>query len=245
MTLEEMFDDIFTVYSSLDPPPVQRKQSNLTDLKLKEIDPKLYNSTAPVLDNTNVNWNMEQNNDPFKFQTDQPQFTPPEPKKQEPVTKANTKSNGAFSDKKEFIQTLNSTYKQVLQEHGLDPNYSSILTASAALESAFGRKVSGNFNYGGVKGKTGSVKSTIDYVNGQYVRRNQTFRDFSSVKDYCNFVVNLLSNKRYNAFKTYSSSNPFAFWRHVLDAGYGGGDEAGKTRYMNSVRSIHGTISRY
>ena len=245
MILKEMFDDLFTIYSSLDPPPIQRKQSNLTDFNLKEPSPQLYNSsTTPTISSTNINWDTEQN-DPFKFKTDEPQFTPPEPKKQEqePI-KANTKSNGAFSDKKEFIQTLNSTYKQVLQEHELDPNYSSILTASAALESAWGKKVSGNFNYGGVKGKTGSVKSTIDYVNGQYVRRNQTFRDFNSVKDYCNFVVNLLSNKRYNAFKTHSASNPFAFWRHVLDAGYGGGDEAGKTRYMNSVRSIHNTISQ-
>lgn len=32
---------------------------------------------------------------------------------------------------------------------------------------------------------------------------------------------------RYNAFNTFSASRPFQFWRHVLDAGYGGGDTAG------------------
>lgn len=112
------------------------------------------------------------------------------------------------------------------------------------MESAWGSKVSGSFNYGGVKGRTGTTKSTIDYVNGQCIRRNQTFRDFSSIKDYCNYVVNLLSNNRYNAFNTHSASHPFQFWRHVLDAGYGGGDTAGKNTYMNSVSKIYSMIKR-
>lgn len=157
---------------------------------------------------------------------------------------ASTTSTGKFDNRADFTKSLNSAYRQVLSEKGLDPNYSYILTASAALESAWGSSVSGTFNYGGVKSKTGSVKSTIDYVNGKYVRRNQTFRDFRSVKDYCNYVVNLLSNDRYNAFNTYSASHPFQFWRHVLDAGYGGGDTAGKNDYMNSVSKIYSMIKR-
>lgn len=157
---------------------------------------------------------------------------------------ANATQTGKFSDKNEFITALNNTYREVLSEHGLDPDYSYILTSSAAMESGWGTKVSGTFNYGGVKGKTGTVKSTIDWVNGQYIRRNQTFRDFKSIKDYCNYVVNLLGNSRYNAFNTYSASRPFQFWRHVLDAGYGGGDTAGKNSYMNSVSKIYSLIKR-
>lgn len=155
---------------------------------------------------------------------------------------SNKHDQGKFTNKNNFIQTLNNTYKEVLIEHGLDPNYSYILTSSAAMESGWGTKVSGTYNYGGVKGKTGSVKSTIDYVNGQYVRQNQTFRDFDSVKDYCNYVVNLLSNNRYNAFNTYNASQPFQFWRHVLDSGYGGGNAAGKDKYMKSIQSIYKTV---
>lgn len=160
------------------------------------------------------------------------------------VPEANTTSTGKFDDRKEFISALNNTYREVLTEHGLDPDYSYILTSSAAIESGWGTKVSGKFNYGGVQGRTGTIKSTIDYVNGQYIRRNQTFRDFSSIKDYCNYVVNLLSNNRYNAFNTFSASRPFQFWRHVLDAGYGGGDTAGKNSYMNSVSKIYSMIKR-
>lgn len=152
--------------------------------------------------------------------------------------------DGTFYDRSQFVQTLTNTYKEVLTERGLDPDYAYILTASAAMESGWGTKVSGKFNYGGVKAKTGTVKSTVDYVNGQYIRRNQTFRDFTSVRDYCNYVITLLQNKRYNAFNTFSASKPFQFWRHVLDAGYGGGDTANKNSYMDSVRKIYSMIKR-
>lgn len=374
MDSEEMFNDLFTTYSSLDPPPIKRKTSDLTDLDIVEINPNLYKRRmVTTVDNPDINWSIDQQDTPFFFQTDEPAFSPSKPSQDSlgqsavnlarsfvggkyvwggknpnqgfdcsglisyvykqsgvdvPATtfglfKAGTEvslsnaqigdiictpgsgasgkhvkmisridsdgqiytieakgrkygivetplnrtdnivtirritgnpksttvtsqttSDGTFNNKKDFVQTLNSTYRQVLQEHGLDPNYSYILTSSAAMESGWGKHVSGDFNYGGVKGKTGTVKSTIDYVNGQYIRRNQTFRNFSSVKDYCNFVVNLLQNNRYNAFNKYSASNPLAFWRHVLDAGYGGGDSAGKDSYMSSIKSIYNTTTR-
>ena len=159
----------------------------------------------------------------------------------------NNKSSrkGVFQDSRDFVRVLNSTYRESLKEHNLDPNYSYILTAAAALESGWGKKLGGSFNYGGVKGKVGTVSSTVDYVYGRYVRRNQTFRNFKSVKDYCDSVIETLQKKRYNAFNTYSSSNPMKFWRHVLDAGYGGGDTNGKNKYMRSVYSIYNTIIQW
>lgn len=374
MDLERMFDDLFTTYSSLDPPPIKRKTDDLTKLDLKEIDPNSYKrNMVSTIDSPDINWSLEQEGvyNPFSFQTDEPYFEPQQKNtnnslaqnavelarsyvggnyvyggknpnsgfdcsglisyvyKQSGVdipattfelfktgtevslsnaqigdiictpgsgrsgrhvkmiskidpygqiytieakgrkygivespltrtdnivtirriteqpTQSSTTQDGTFSSRKDFVQTLNSTYRQVLREHGLDPDYSYILTSSAAMESGWGKKVSGTFNYGGVKGKTGSVKSTIDWINGQYIRRNQTFRNFSSVKDYCNYVVNLLSNKRYNAFNSFSPSNPLALWRHVLDAGYGGGDSAGKDSYMRSISSIYDKVTSW
>lgn len=156
----------------------------------------------------------------------------------------NTTSTGTFNNKNDFINALNSTYRQVLLEKGLDPEYSYVLTASAVMESGWGTRVSGKFNYGGVKAKKGSVKSTIDYVDGKYIRRNQTFRDFNSIKDYCNYVVNLLSGEKYyhNAFSKFPASKPLEFWRYVLDSGYGGGDDEHKSKYVDSVRKIINTI---
>lgn len=374
MDLERMFDDLFTTYSSLDPPPIKRKTDDLTKLDLKEIDPNSYKrNMVSTIDSPDINWSLEQEGvyNPFSFQTDEPYFEPQQKNtsnslaqnavelarsyvggnyvyggknpnsgfdcsglisyvyKQSGVdipattfelfktgtevslnnaqvgdiictpgsgrsgrhvkmiskidpdgqiytieakgrkygivespltrtdnivtirritgqpTQSSTTQDGTFSSRKDFVQTLNSTYRQVLREQGLDPDYSYILTSSAAMESGWGKRVSGTFNYGGVKGKTGSVKSTIDWVNGQYIRRNQTFRNFSSVKDYCNYVVNLLSNKRYNAFNSFSPSNPLALWRHVLDVGYGGGDSAGKDSYMRSISSIYDTVTSW
>ena len=374
MDLERMFDDLFTTYSSLDPPPIKRKTDDLTKLDLKEIDPNSYKrNMVSTIDSPDINWSLEQEGvyNPFSFQTDEPYFEPQQNNTsnslaqnavelarsyvggkyvyggknpnsgfdcsglisyvykqcgvnipattfelfktgtevslsnaqvgdiictpgsgrsgrhvkmiskidpdgqiytieakgrkygivESPLTRTDnivtirritgqptqslTTQDGTFSSRKDFVQTLNSTYRQVLREHGLDPDYSYILTSSAAMESGWGKKVSGTFNYGGVKGKTGSVKSTIDWINGQYIRRNQTFRNFSSVKDYCNYVVNLLSNKRYNAFNSFSPSNPLALWRHVLDAGYGGGDSAGKDSYMRSISSIYDKVTSW
>lgn len=160
-----------------------------------------------------------------------------------PIKSTQTESTQeVFKDQNQFLKTMNQTYKDVLKEKGLNPNYSKILTASAAFESGYGSKISGRFNYGGVKATKGSSKSTVDYVNGKYVRRNQTFRDFKSMKDYCSYVVDLLQNKRYNAFNQFSSDKPFDLWYHVLNAGYGGGDDNHKRSYVNSLKSIYKRI---
>lgn len=158
---------------------------------------------------------------------------------------SNTTQTGRFSSRKDFMQALNSTYRDVLQEHGLDPDYSYVLTSSAAIESAWGKSVSGTFNYGGVKGKTGTVKYTIDYIPGQgNVRRKQTFRNFNSIRDYCNFVVDLLQRDRYKSFSKYAASQPMQFWRHTLEAGYGGGSQANISKYMTSMSKIYNLVKR-
>lgn len=251
-----MFKNLFTTYEMVEPPPVVSK-----DIKLVQQNYEQFLQTKPLTDYRGIqevsfDSMFPKQSDPLKTAPEAPvsfdEYKPEVTSSQKPITvppekstSKPSKSNGAFSNKRDFVKTLNNAYRQSLQEHGYDPNYSYILTSAAVLESGWGKKVSGNYNYGGVKGKYGTVKSTIDYINGKYVRRDQTFRNFNSVKDYCDFVVGLLSNKRYNAFNTYSSSNPLGFWRHVLDAGYGGGDEAGKDAYMNSVRSIHNTVMQW
>lgn len=82
MDLERMFDDLFTTYSSLDPPPIERKTSNLTDLDLKEIDPNLYKQNmVATIDSPDINWSLDQQEifNPFSFQTDEPSFSPSKP----------------------------------------------------------------------------------------------------------------------------------------------------------------------
>ena len=262
------YKDFFTSYKSLDPPPIISKAAGVISGIINAVE-SLFEQDGQNLDSKNENLDQtqqqqdlvidsyltppSQNNlayvnmseqfpDYFNFGFKNNQFLPSDPNK--PQATYNMSSDGTFNNKSEFINALNNTYRQVLLEKGLDPNYSYVLTASAVMESGWGTKVSGKFNYGGVKSKKGSVKSTIDYVNGNYIRRNQTFRDFSSIKDYCNYVVNLLSGEKYyhNAFSKFSADQPLQFWRYVLDSGYGGGDSDHKSKYVESIRKIINTI---
>lgn len=240
-----MYEDLFTTYDMVEPPKIYKDNPDLAIRDIQRDDSTPYIPGSTDIQSSNIP-DYPGVVSPATTQKEQEaKEVKKEENKETKQTKApKTTNKGKFSNRDEFVTTLTNTYKQVLSEKGLDPNYAYILTASAVLESAWGSKISGSYNYGGVKGKTGTVKSTIDYVNGQYVRRNQTFRDFSSVKDYCSYVVSLLGNKRYNAFNTYSASKPFQFWRHVLDAGYGGGDAAGKNSYMNSVSKIYSIVKK-
>lgn len=163
---------------------------------------------------------------------------------------SNTRPSGAFSSKTDFINSMLSSYKKALLDNGMDPNYAYTLTSSAAIESGWGTKVSGKFNYGGVKSTTGkgTVASTIDYVPGRgNIRHNQTFRDFSSLDDYCNYMVKWLkSSDRYgNAFKLYSADQPTGLWRYVLEAGYGGGSQENINKYMITFRQVYNDISKH
>lgn len=150
--------------------------------------------------------------------------------------------NGKFEDKDTFAKVLNQTFKKVLEEEGLDTRYSEILTSVAAFESNWGKSVSGTFNYGGIKdSKNGTSKMTSEVINGKKVRVRQKFRNFSSVEDYCRYKIQLLDNRRYNAFNTYGASTPFKFWEHVLNKGYATGN---KTQYMNNIHKIYSLVKK-
>jgi flagellum-specific peptidoglycan hydrolase FlgJ len=93
------------------------------------------------------------------------------------------------------------------------------------MESGYGKHVSGDFNYGGIKTSNDSnarYARTQDYVNGQLVTHSQPFRNFDSVLDFCKYKVDLLSNNRYNVFNSNIGTNsPYTFAMHILSRGYG------------------------
>lgn len=77
MDLERMFDDLFTTYSSLDPPPIKRK-TDLADLI--EANPNLYQNymMTTVTDAPDTDQDIFQQDipNPFEFQTEEPHFKP-------------------------------------------------------------------------------------------------------------------------------------------------------------------------
>lgn len=162
-------------------------------------------------------------------------------------------STGKFSNRNDFIRALNAGYRRALSKKGLDPNYSYILTAQAAMESGWGKHLAGNFNFGGIKITDKEAREhperarramTTDWSKERgYFKHYQNFRNFSSIEDYCNYRVSLLSNKRYNAFNSVDSSNPYSFVFHILSKGYGsdyGGPESRK--YVASVMKNYNTV---
>lgn len=120
-----------------------------------------------------------------------------------------------FSNKREFIATMLPIYEKVLSQKGLPKDFARMIVAQDGLESAWGSKPSGKFNYGGIKGK-GTTLDTKEFVNGKEVKVKDNFRDFKSLEDYATYKVNLLNNKRYNAF-----SKPISeFADSVFKGGY-------------------------
>ena len=116
-----------------------------------------------------------------------------------PKSKKDSKLSFSFSSKEDFKNTMLPIYENILLSKGLDPNFAKSLIAQDGLESDWGRKPSGDNNFGGIKGK-GSVKKTREVINGEDVFINQEFKDFVSLEDYAEYKVNLLNGKRYKAF---------------------------------------------
>lgn len=158
----------------------------------------------------------------------------------EPSQSSSTTS-GKFASHREFVQTLNQYYQAALRDRGLDPNYSYILVAQDANESGWGTALAGNFNYGGIKSKTGPKKKTFEYINGVKTTIYDSFRNFSSIQDYVNYKVSLLSNDRYRAFSTVPSSEPSRFIRHINDSGY---STSPSNIYVPYIMGIYRTVKR-
>ena len=158
-----------------------------------------------------------------------------EPKQETPIVKPTT--NIKFKTTKDFIDTMKPIYESILTSKGIDKSYADYLVAQAALESNWGKSQSGKNNLSGIKliasqkGKgLGTVRRTREVINGKDVYINDEFRDFDSLEDFANYHINLLNNKRYNAFSG-------DFITNVVRGGY-----ATDPKYKNVLTSIYNQI---
>lgn len=165
------------------------------------------------------------------------------------VPKVEGKHPGYINDKNTFAKLMLSAYKKELKKKGLDPEYAYTLTASAIIESGWGKSLSAPYNYGGVMASKSAPHTrswTKNYRNGKLVAEYSNFRNFKSINDYCRFVINLLDKKGglYEAFDKYSPHDPFTMWYNVLKSGYGGTDDEGKRGYASDVNKIVKDLKR-
>lgn len=75
-----------------------------------------------------------------------------------------------------------------------------VVAAQWALESGWGKTVSGTHNFFGIKGTPGTVKPTKEFLNGQWVTVNATFKNFASPNACIEEVIRLWY-KDYRTFK--------------------------------------------
>jgi hypothetical protein len=80
--------------------------------------------------------------------------------------------------------------------------YPSLVAAQWALESGWGKHVSGKNNFFGVKGK-GTVVTTTEFINGKQVTVRDEFKDYASVEE----CVRDLVDKWYKDYKGYKGVN--------------------------------------
>lgn len=243
-----MFSHLFNTYESVTPPALSR-QTYEQDIYNEDNNIMSMLDIAPILSLQQVQEPPKQQ--PLKIEIQQlpqesqinisnnPFITNQDIKKPE-ITHS---SNGKFNNRNEFIKALNDGYRRALSKMGLDPNYSYILTAQAALESNWGKNVAGNFNFGGVKAtgsQKGSYKTTKEYSSSKgYYTIKDRFRDFKSIDDYCEARIELLSNKRYNIFNQFSFNNPQGIITHMLKKGYA---TAPINTYVSSVMKNYNTV---
>jgi hypothetical protein len=80
--------------------------------------------------------------------------------------------------------------------------YPSLVAAQWALESGYGKHLSGKNNFFGIKGK-GTLVTTTEYVNGKQITIKDEFKDYSSPEE----CVRDLVDKWYKDYKGYKGVN--------------------------------------
>lgn len=132
------------------------------------------------------------------------------------------KSEGKiYTSKQEFVKDMTAAYTKALAARGISTDYAKMLVAQDAIESNWGKSsLSKAFNFGGVKAVKGAPfveRETKEYSSKEGMHKIKAkFRKFSSLDDYVNYKISLLSGKRYQAF----IGDPSQFYSRVKAGGY-------------------------
>lgn len=83
-----------------------------------------------------------------------------------------------------------TTWGQIAQYARLaGARYPEIVAAMWALESNWGLAPSGKYNYFGLMGKKGTLRTTSEYINNKWIVTESVFLDFNSVEECVKYLV--------------------------------------------------------
>lgn len=173
---------------------------------------------------------------PFKIPEQIPETKPVSPEwfNSDVYTPSNETTNNKHAttvisknpSRQEWVGAMIQSYQKALGKLKIDKSYTKLLVAQDALESGWGKSVSGKYNYGGIKGK-GTTTNTKEFVNGKMINTKGEFRDFDNIDEYTTYKVNLLNNERFHAF----DGNDF--FENLVKGGY-----ATDPKYAQKLRAI-------
>ena len=172
----------------------------------------------------------------FGVKSTSPTPATPEPSTSTSPTPVGMGNDGAFKSKEDFLKAMYPLAVKASKElGGVDPN---ALLTQWGFESGWGSKVSGKYNYFGIKADPswkGDKKDvmTHEYISGEKVRIPQPFRSYSNpeeaVNDYVKFLKN---NKRYTKAGVFNTKTSGEFFSALQSAGY-----ATDPNYANKLTS--------
>ena len=124
--------------------------------------------------------------------------------------------NLKFTDKESFKNRMLLEYRSALEARGINPEFAKYLVAQDALETGWGSKPVGLYNYGNITGRSGKTLEVPEFLNGKWENQKQTFKNYNSIREFVNDKIDLLSKKRYDVF-----SHPVTeFVSRVTSGGY-------------------------
>ena len=143
-----------------------------------------------------------------------------------------------YSNSNKFKKDLTEAYTKALEARGLNTKYAKYLVAQDALESGWGSRYTGNYNFGNItigSDKTASYTEGNDHdAKGNPIK--QKFRNYDSLEDYVNAKIDLLNNKRYNAFAD-DSDNAETFFSRIVKGGY-----AEDPKYLEKILRVYYSV---
>lgn len=156
---------------------------------------------------------------------------------QEPIEVAKTKSE-KYKDSNKFKKELTEAYTKALAARGMNTKYAKYLVAQDALESGWGSRYVGNYNFGNItigSDKTASYTEGNDHdAKGNPIK--QKFRNYDSIDDYVNAKISLLNGSRYNAFSD-NTDDARTFYSRIVKGGY-----AEDPNYLTKILRVYNSV---
>jgi hypothetical protein len=86
-----------------------------------------------------------------------------------------------------------------------------VVAAQWALESGWGKHVSGRFNFFGIKGTPGTSKDTKEFLNGRWVTITDTFKDYQTPEACIQDLIRLW----YKDYRSFKGINNAVHWEEA------------------------------